>query len=112
MEPLRKHRGMVAPLYRENIDTDQIIPKQHLKALAATCSPTGATSPMDRPAKSSSSIVTRITARAFSLPARTLAVDRRASMLPGRSGSSGFKQLLPPHLQISFATMQATTACC
>jgi 3-isopropylmalate/(R)-2-methylmalate dehydratase small subunit len=33
MEPIRKHRGIVAPLYRENIDTDQIIPKQHLKRI-------------------------------------------------------------------------------
>ena len=33
MEPIRKHRGVVAPLHRENIDTDQIIPKQHLKRI-------------------------------------------------------------------------------
>lgn len=33
MEPIRKHRGVVAPLYRENVDTDQIIPKQHLKRI-------------------------------------------------------------------------------
>ena len=36
MEPIRKHRGVVAPLYRENIDTDQIIPKQHLKRIERT----------------------------------------------------------------------------
>ncbi len=36
MEPFRKHRGLVAPLYRENIDTDQIIPKQHLKKIERT----------------------------------------------------------------------------
>lgn len=36
MEPIRKHRGSVAPLYRENIDTDQIIPKQHLKRIERT----------------------------------------------------------------------------
>jgi 3-isopropylmalate/(R)-2-methylmalate dehydratase small subunit len=33
MEPIRNHRGVVAPLHRENIDTDQIIPKQHLKRI-------------------------------------------------------------------------------
>ena len=33
MEPIRKHSGVVAPLHRENIDTDQIIPKQHLKRI-------------------------------------------------------------------------------
>jgi len=33
MEPICKHRGVVAPLHRENIDTDQIIPKQHLKRI-------------------------------------------------------------------------------
>ena len=36
MEPFRKHRGLVAPLYRENVDTDQIIPKQHLKKITRT----------------------------------------------------------------------------
>ncbi len=36
MEPFRKHRGIVAPLLRENIDTDQIIPKQHLKRIERT----------------------------------------------------------------------------
>ncbi len=36
MEPFRQHRGTVAPLLRENIDTDQIIPKQHLKSIERT----------------------------------------------------------------------------
>jgi 3-isopropylmalate/(R)-2-methylmalate dehydratase small subunit len=36
MHPIRKHRGVVAPLHRENIDTDQIIPKQHLKRIERT----------------------------------------------------------------------------
>jgi len=36
MEPIRKHRGVVAPLHRENIDTDQIIPKQYLKRIERT----------------------------------------------------------------------------
>lgn len=36
MEPIRQHRGIVAPLHRENIDTDQIIPKQHLKRIERT----------------------------------------------------------------------------
>ena len=36
MEPIRQHRGVVAPLHRENIDTDQIIPKQHLKRIERT----------------------------------------------------------------------------
>jgi 3-isopropylmalate/(R)-2-methylmalate dehydratase small subunit len=33
MQPFRKHTGKVAPLYRANIDTDQIIPKQFLKRI-------------------------------------------------------------------------------
>ncbi|MRG87271.1 3-isopropylmalate dehydratase small subunit [Salinibacillus xinjiangensis] len=33
MEPLRKHSGLVYPLNRANIDTDQIIPKQFLKRI-------------------------------------------------------------------------------
>jgi 3-isopropylmalate/(R)-2-methylmalate dehydratase small subunit len=36
MEPFRKHTGRVAPLYRANIDTDQIIPKQFLKRIERT----------------------------------------------------------------------------
>jgi 3-isopropylmalate/(R)-2-methylmalate dehydratase small subunit len=36
MKPFQGHRGLVAPLNRENVDTDQIIPKQHLKSIART----------------------------------------------------------------------------
>ena len=36
MQPVRKHTGKVAPLYRANIDTDQIIPKQFLKRIERT----------------------------------------------------------------------------
>jgi 3-isopropylmalate/(R)-2-methylmalate dehydratase small subunit len=36
MQPFRKHKGRVAPLYRANIDTDQIIPKQFLKRIERT----------------------------------------------------------------------------
>ena len=33
MEPFTKHTGIVAPLDRLNVDTDQVIPKQFLKLL-------------------------------------------------------------------------------
>ncbi|MDC3412712.1 3-isopropylmalate dehydratase small subunit [Aquibacillus sp. 3ASR75-11] len=33
MEPIKKHKGLVYPLNRSNIDTDQIIPKQFLKRI-------------------------------------------------------------------------------
>ena len=36
MEPFRSHTGLVAPLLRRDIDTDQIIPKQFLKSLERT----------------------------------------------------------------------------
>ncbi|AUW93970.1 MAG: 3-isopropylmalate dehydratase small subunit [Sulfobacillus thermotolerans] len=36
MTPLRQHRGLVAPLHRANVDTDQIIPKQFLKRVERT----------------------------------------------------------------------------
>ncbi len=36
METFRVHRGLVAPLDRENVDTDAIIPKQFLKSIART----------------------------------------------------------------------------
>jgi 3-isopropylmalate/(R)-2-methylmalate dehydratase small subunit len=36
MNPFRKHRGLVAPLDRANVDTDQIIPKQFLKRIERT----------------------------------------------------------------------------
>lgn len=36
MQPFRVHSGVVAPLVRRDIDTDQIIPKQFLKRLEKT----------------------------------------------------------------------------
>ena len=36
MQPFRTHRGLVAPLDRVNVDTDQIIPKQFLKRIERT----------------------------------------------------------------------------
>ena len=36
MEPFRIHTGLVAPLDRPNVDTDQIIPKQFLKRIERT----------------------------------------------------------------------------
>lgn len=36
MQALVRHRGLVAPLPRRDIDTDQIIPKQFLKSIART----------------------------------------------------------------------------
>lgn len=36
MNKFQKHKGLVAPLYQANIDTDQIIPKQFLKSIKRT----------------------------------------------------------------------------
>ena len=36
MKPFKSHRGLIAPLDRSNVDTDQIIPKQFLKSIART----------------------------------------------------------------------------
>ena len=36
MKPFTKHTGLVAPLARANVDTDQIIPKQFLKRIERT----------------------------------------------------------------------------
>ncbi|MSQ12357.1 MAG: 3-isopropylmalate dehydratase small subunit [Dehalococcoidia bacterium] len=36
MQPFRKHTGLVAPLDRVNVDTDQIVPKQFLKRIERT----------------------------------------------------------------------------
>ena len=33
MQQFKKHRGLVAPMDRVNVDTDQIVPKQFLKAI-------------------------------------------------------------------------------
>ena len=48
MEPFIKHTGMVAPIDRVNVDTDQMVPKQFLKLLTRKgtgrfCFTTGAT---------------------------------------------------------------------
>ena len=36
MEPFRIHTGLVAPMDRENVDTDAIIPKQFLKSIKSS----------------------------------------------------------------------------
>ena len=36
MQPFRVHKGRAVPLYRPNIDTDQIVPKQFLKRIEKT----------------------------------------------------------------------------
>jgi 3-isopropylmalate/(R)-2-methylmalate dehydratase small subunit len=36
MQPFTVHQGLVAPMDRENVDTDAIIPKQFLKSIART----------------------------------------------------------------------------
>jgi len=36
MEPIKTHTGLVYPLHRANVDTDQIIPKQFLKRIERT----------------------------------------------------------------------------
>jgi 3-isopropylmalate/(R)-2-methylmalate dehydratase small subunit len=36
MNPFTKHQGLVAPMDRENVDTDAIIPKQFLKSIRKT----------------------------------------------------------------------------
>ena len=36
MEAFLNHKGLVAPLDRANVDTDQIIPKQFLKRIERT----------------------------------------------------------------------------
>ena len=36
MTPFTQHTGMVVPLDRANVDTDQIIPKQFLKSIKRT----------------------------------------------------------------------------
>lgn len=36
MQPFRRHMGIIAKLPRENVDTDQIIPKQYLKSVSRT----------------------------------------------------------------------------
>src|SRR4051812_42489149 len=36
MEPIRVHKGIVAPLDKQDVDTDQIIPKQFLKRIERT----------------------------------------------------------------------------
>ena len=50
MDAFTLHKGLVAPMDRDNVDTDAIIPKQFLKSIkrargsARTCSTPGATS--------------------------------------------------------------------
>ena len=59
MQPFSKHTGMVLPLDRVNVDTDQMVPKQFLKlqtrrVSGASCFMTGAISPARSRTRSSS----------------------------------------------------------
>ncbi|REH90692.1 3-isopropylmalate dehydratase small subunit, partial [Staphylococcus felis] len=36
IKPIKRYHGKVAPLFHNNIDTDQIIPKTHLKRITKT----------------------------------------------------------------------------
>ena len=53
MDAFTAHTGVVLPMDRVNVDTDQIIPKQFLKRVERTgtrtsCSSTGASTPTGR----------------------------------------------------------------
>src|SRR3984957_5438049 len=94
MKPFRKHKGLVAPLDRANVDTDQIIPKQFLKRIERTGyedflffdwrriqegPEAGSPHPdfvLNQPQYKNEEILVR---------ARTLAADPRGNMRPGLS---------------------------
>ncbi len=101
MKPFRKHKAVVAHLDRENVDTDQIIPKQFLKRIERTGygpflffdwrriqegPDAGAAASGFRP---QSSCTTR-TPRSW-LRAKTSAADRPANTPRGRSHDYGFR---------------------
>ena len=95
MKAFRQHTGLVAPLDRANVDTDQIIPKQFLKRIERTgfesfCFTTGVICLMG----SRTRFVLnepRYQGRRFWLRIRISVVDRRASMRRGRLVSLGFR---------------------
>ena len=117
MEPIRKHRGVVAPLHRENIDTDQIIPKQHLEAHRAhrlrrnSCFSTGATIPMAATAKTSCSTTSTTATRPSWWRARISAAALRASTPPGRWANSASASFSRHRSPTSSATTPATMVC-
>ena len=111
MEPFRIHTGLVAPMDRENVDTDAIIPKQFLKSIkrtgfgpnlfdewryldprrAGAGSGDAPAEPRLRPQPAALSAARRSCWRA-----RTSAAARRASTRRGRCSSTAFAPLIAP----------------
>jgi hypothetical protein len=120
------HKGLVAPMDRENVDTDAIIPKQFLKSIRKTgfgpnlfdewryldpASPARTRQPQTQPGLCAEPAALR-KVRPSCWRARTLAAARRANTRPGRWTSTAFAPSSRPALPTSSSTTASRTACC
>src|SRR4030081_2642102 len=101
MEPFTQHNGLVAPLDRVDVDTDQIIPKQFLKSIARTgfeaglfydwrMLPDGSPNPdflLDKPHDQSASIL---------VPGRNLGPASSREHAPWALQQAGFRAVIAP----------------
>ena len=104
MNPFRIHKGLVAPMDRENVDTDAIIPKQFLKSIKRSgFGPNlfdawrylDAGEPGQDPATRRANPDFVLNQPRYQVPrccwrGRTSAAVRRASTHPGRSTNTAF----------------------
>jgi 3-isopropylmalate/(R)-2-methylmalate dehydratase small subunit len=109
MEPFRQHTGLVVPLDRVNVDTDQIIPKQFLKRIERTgfgqflfndwrFTPDGKANPefiLNAPRYKSASIL---------LTAKNFGCGSSREHAPWALGDYGFRAVIAPSFADIFAS--------
>jgi len=125
MEKFTVHTGLVAPMDRANVDTDQIIPKQFLKSIKRTGFGSnlfdawryldegwpGKPESERRPNPDFVLNQARYRARASWSRAGISVAAARASTRPGRSPNTDFARSSRPRTPISSTTTAARTVC-
>ena len=118
MQPFRRHTGIVAPLLRRDIDTDQIVPEtvsetaRSVRGSGSFCFTTGGRVQTVRRTRPSFSTSPAMKARRFCSPVPTSAAARRASTPRGRYRTSASLRWSRRRLRTSSAPMPWPTDCC
>ena len=126
MQKFNVHTGLVAPMDRENVDTDAIIPKQFLKSIRKTgfgphlfdawryldTGEPGMDLTTRKPNPDFVLNQPRYQGASVLLTRKTLVADRRVNMRLGRLTSTVFAPSLRQVMPTSFSTTVLKMACC
>ena len=126
MQKFTRHQGLVAPMDRENVDTDAIIPKQFLKSIKKTgfgenlfdawryldAGFPGQDPTTRRPNPDFVLNQPRYKGASILLARKNFGSARRANMRRGRSTNMVFAPSLRRVTPTSFSTTASKTACC